>query len=352
MVQSAIAGAATPNVAYGGPTDIIRSLLVGQEYPEMLAGRREARALVRPKAEADIEYRRAAAEAYRGLAADRQRRVQPRPGRDVVVVGKGLLYDRARGEFIKPPDWAREKADTDDQDLMQEFLKRDTSEARRKVIERAMFMRYGHSPDQPRNPTEASLAYDAAKGDEIAQRALKILESRKGGASDIAVREKNRAVTSGWERYKDDLNQAEQDFARAKAELDKVKPFNVEYDERGAERQQRNRITMVEYKQRLHDLESTLQAKKNNADAAVRALLDQYDVPYGSSGYPHPSTQRTSAKPEKVPEKKPGEELPPEWAAKVPESGGKRGTRIFNPYTNKTEIWTRKDGQLIKVRNE
>jgi len=111
-VERAIAGAATPNIAGGGATDIFRSLAAGQAAVD-------SRALTRADLEqkqAGIEIERVRAEGEllmrkRQLAMEEEQlermKASGRPSlKDNYIAAGGILLDLRTGKVIKPPDEA------------------------------------------------------------------------------------------------------------------------------------------------------------------------------------------------------------------------------------------------------
>jgi len=351
MIDSGLAGATTPNVAYGGPVDILRSIQVGRRAPMQRDMLTESLQRQREKSTADIAHTQAQTEQAQSQAVENRARAAilrapaPKP-KDTVIAVKDGLYNLTTNDWISQPTKPVEPVENQ---MLRDLANPETPEARTTLIKQALEYRYGHRAPQERNPTEASIAYDAATGDEIAIKAWGLLQNRPRGSDDATERDKHRAISGAWVRNKTDLNQAQQHFDQQKAALDKpgVRP-GTRVPGAGE-----SRMSWDEYNERLHDLETSLQDQKNNAQGALESVLAEYDVPVTPARYPHPSTQRRT--PQKVAPnpKKPGEvPPPPDVAAKISESGGKRGERFFNPTRRKVEIWTKNGGKLVFIRDE
>ena len=295
-LPAAIEGAATPNIAGGGGTDVMRAMQAAgrfqagrdiMSHERGMKERQERRAGM--TAEAQAEADRATAEAQREHArlyreqAEAAKRGKPKD--EYMSVGTGGLFNVSKGEWVRQPEG---KLEPIEDGLLRDLANPQTPAARRTQIQSAFEARYGHrAPERP-NPTEASLALLAASGDKIAQRALGMLQAQRGGPDE---RQKKARVSSAWQRYYDDLNQAEQEFSTAKTKLDQP---GVRPGTKHPTTMMMSQLTWDDYNNQLYDLETLLQTKKNNASRATEAVLDEFDVAHTPSRYPHPSTQRRS----------------------------------------------------------
>ncbi len=293
-LPGAIEAAATPNIAGGGGTDVMRALQAAGRYQsgrdmlthEMARKEREQRRL-EMSAAAQAESDRARAEVeheharlFREQAAAARR---GKPKDEYMSVGSGGLFNLTLGAWVREPE---KKVEPVVDGLLRELSDPRTPEARQTRIRSAMEARYGHGAAQERNPTEASLALLAASGDEVAQRALGLLQAQGGGPDE---RQKKARVTSAWQRYFDDLNQAETQFSAGKARLDQP---GTRPGSKHPTSMMPSQLTWEDYNNQLYDLETALQTKKNNASHGLETVLDEFEVPYQRRAYGHPSTQR------------------------------------------------------------
>ena len=347
-LTAGIAGASTENIAGGGGMDIMRSIQAGQgalRQRDILQRQeqrqREQDEVSRRKTISDAEESASRARMYDTHAdlyrkqAEAAERTKPK---DEVIAVKDGLYNLTTNEWISPVTQPLEPVENQ---MLRKLVDPETPEEERKLVKEAFEARYGPR-GRTGNISEAQIIYEAAGGDATARKALDTIRSLKTAGTGTDQREKKRRVSTAYNQYKNDLNNAEGEFSRAKAQLDKqgVKPGTV--SAQGVESQ----MSGEEYEERLHELETSLQTKKNNAQGAIESTLAEYDVPFTPQRYGHPSTQRRPAG-TKTEEKKSGEELPPEVAARIAE-----GTRVTfrNKRTLKMETWERVEGKLNKVR--
>jgi len=356
-IRAGVAGAGTENVAGGGPVDIFRSLQAGQgalRQRDLMAEQSRRQALKeemdqrvnqsnieRNAAQSDLDRAQAAAVRAKPSITAEQKLMADYLDENTTPERRQIIERYFR---VKSGAAAEPKQAAADERLMEEYADLKTPENRRTTIKEALELRYGLK--RSANMTETQIIYDAAAGDATAQKALNIIRSLKKGETAVDEREKKRRVSMGYNQYKNDLNNAQRDFEQAKAALDKP---GVLPGSRGGANNLQSRMTWDEYNQRLYDLETGLQDKKNNAQGALESNLAEYDVSFTTQRYQHPSTQRRTGPGVATTTKKAKEQetLPPEVAAQIPE--GKR-VRLMNTATKKVETWQRLNGKLEKVQ--
>lgn len=302
-LAAGIEAAATPNiVAPGGlpvpgGASIMRALQQARDYGQQqdilgynLQRQGEQDRMGRDTAASEADERAARAESFRAtataqrtLAGQREKTVREKYDE---LVALGFPVDDARLIAAgKPPEKPPQMVEVTPE-VGAEYGVRPDAAGRYHVPMVAFGAHIRAQGGEPRNPTEASLAAAAAGGDKVAQAALKLLQGQRTGPDE---RQKRTRITAAWASYQNSLNEAEQQFQAAKAGLDRpgVRPGTV-----NSSTGMKSEASWQDYDDRLHDLESNLQTKKNNAQGALEAALAEFEVAFQPTRYPHPSTQR------------------------------------------------------------